>query len=263
MRRRLPPIVVAALAVGFLVSVGLAPAAMSDDREAKAAADVVNLNSAIVQERYAIHAVEQGTPESHKNALEALGNSSRALAAVDSTAADILYSDPMWMSDPEWSAIKTDVARAATYYEPRAMMYLREDHPSAQIVRWINGALEYKEKALAAAEALAKPPCTELLNLRGPFVVNGVAQGEPQLRISLACTQHIKSLKIDTPNETVDACTNPGLGCAIANGSRVTVQTGESKDPSVVLKGPALADGEEVIVEIKGDSIDYVVDEVM
>jgi hypothetical protein len=241
----------------------MAPAAMRDDREAKAAADVVNLRSAIVQEQYAIHAIEQGTPESKQNALDAIHNSNRALAAVEESASNILYSDPGWMNDPGWDAIKTDVGRAAYFYEPRAMMFLREDHPASEVVRWIEGALKYKEKALAAASALAKPPCVELVNLQGPFMVNGVAQGEPQLTIGLTCTQGIKSLKVETPHETVDACTNPGHACAITHGSDITAEAGDSKDPSVTVKGPALADGEEVIVEIKGDSIDYIVDEVM
>jgi len=259
--RHLGLLAVAAVIAG--TPVGAAHATMRDDRQDKANADVVDLKSAIVQERYAIHAIEQGTAESSKNALQALENSRSALAAVDSDAAKILYSDPSWMSDLDWRDIKTDAAAAAYHYDPYAMLHIRDHLGEKETVSTIESALKDKEKALAAASALAKPPCTELLNLQGPFMVNGVAQGEPQLTISLDCSQRIRTLKIETPSETIDTCTDPGQTCGIANGSDVTAQAGESKDPSVTLKGPALADGEEVIVEIKGDSTDYIVDEVM
>jgi hypothetical protein len=253
----------AALVAGALVSAGSAPATTQDDREAKATADVFNLKSAIVQEQYAIHAIQLGTKDSTENAFDALYNSRKALAAVDVTASQILYFDPAWMNDIAWEDIKNDVGRAAYFYDPRALTYLRDNRPASEIVGTIEKALKYKEQALVEASALVKPPCTELLNLRGPFMVNGVAQGEPQLTISFDCTQAIKSLKIETPKATIDKCADPGHACGITQGSHVTVQTGESKDPSVSVQGPALAEGEEVIVEIKGDSMDYVVDDVM
>jgi len=81
--------------------------------------------------------------------------------------------------------------------------------------------------------------------------------------VGLACTQDIRSLRIETPGTTVGTCTDTGRACAIEHGSDVTAQAGESRPPSVTVKWPALADGEEVIIEIRGDSTDYIVDEVM
>ena len=259
MRLWLLPLLAATAALAGAGSV--AHATTRDDRQDKAAADVVNLRSAIVQETYAIHAVEQG---SFDDALTALAHSKAALAAVDEGAASILYSDPTWMGhDSGWSNLKTDAQRAASYYDPYAMLYIRDHRGDAEIVSWINSALKFKNKALQAANALAKPPCAQLLNLQGPFVVNGVAQGEPQLTISLRCSEGIKMVKIGTPGETLDSCTDAGQACTIANGSDVTAGAGGGKDMSVTIKGPALADGEKAIVEIVGDSSSYISDDVM
>jgi hypothetical protein len=260
--RLLLPIV----AIAVLAAAGsgvVAHATTRDDRESAAAAAVVNLKSAIAQETYARHAVQEGL---FNDALTALHRSKAALDDVETGATKILHSDPAWMNDPGWKKLQTDSEKAAFYYDPYAMLAIRERRGENWIAGYINGALQAKDKALQAANALAKPPCVQVINLQGPITVNGVAQGEPQLTISLSCKVVIATLKIETPGQTVDSCSDPGHQCTIANSSDVTVQAGGSKDPSVTIQGSTLADGEEVIVDvvpIAGDSSSYISDDVM
>lgn len=107
--------------------------------------------------------------------------------------------------------------------------------------------------------------CGVLVNDQGPVTVNGVAQGEEQVSVDVACREAIKDIKIEFPS-TVIAQAQPDNGTeTLKQGGKVADEkpaAGAKKEgETLVTQDPVSGERIEIIV-IHGDSVDYV-DEVM
>lgn len=255
-------LILAAAAV-LLVAAGdglAARAAARDDRATAARAAVVDLRSAISQEYYAIHAIDS---DSIHNAAAAITNSERALSAVSEMADTMLADDLPGLPDTGWKKVKHYTDSADSYYDQEALYHLHHDMKPEDAARWIRGAITKKNAALKVVNYLAHPPCTELVNLRGPIMVNGVPQGPSQLTLSFSCTVAINEVEVDIPNAAIQSCDGSGDACAV-NGDLVTLHAGDSKTATMTLDTENVGDGDHFasdIVPIAGDTV--VVDEIM
>jgi hypothetical protein len=257
-------ILLLAVTVAVLAAAGdgvAAHAAASDDRTAEARDAVVDLNSAISQEKYALHAIQNG---SFADADHAISNSIRALAAVNAGATRMLDDDLPGLPDSGWMDVQKNASFAASYWDQHAIHYMHEKRKDPTAMDgWINGALAAKEKALKAAKLLAHPPCGELFNLQGPIMVNGVAQGPAQLTVSLSCSVPIATFDLEIPGATFQSCDGSGQVCTIA-GYIVTLKVGGAKTATMTLDTENVdpeTKGEGDVIPIAGDSV--VVDETM
>jgi len=237
-----------------------ARAAARDDRTKAASDAVVDLRSAIAQERYAIHAVDTGN---RAGAIEAVVHSQDALAAVSAMADRMLADDLPGLPDTGWAKVKRDTALADSHYDLDALLHLRHHLSDEDTIHWIRSAITAKGKALSVAKYLAGPPCSELVNVRGPIMVNNVPQGPWVLTLSFSCSVAVDVVDVDIPGADIQSCDGDGQPCTV-NGDLVKLKAGGDKTPTMTLDTENIGGGEhfvEDVVPIAGDTI--VVDETM
>ena len=104
------------------------------------------------------------------------------------------------------------------------------------------------------------PKCSELINLRGPITVNGVAQGSSQLSVDVSCNRPEQKVIVVVPANTVVKAAPDGQAKAVilraghivevdlngATSGGVTMQT----SPDAAAPDPVDSD----VIPIKGDS---------
>ena len=175
----------------------------------------------------------------------------------------MLADDLPGLPDTGWTKIKHFADFANSYYDQESLHHLFHNLKTEDTIGWIRGAIAKKNAALKVANYLAHLPCTELVNLRGPIMVNGVAQGPWQLTLSFSCTVAIDEVEVEIPDAEIQSCDGSGHACAV-NGDLVTLHASDSKTATMTLDTENVGDGNHFtsdVVPIAGDSV--VVDEIM
>jgi hypothetical protein len=120
-------------------------------------------------------------------------------------------------------------------------------------------ALADKREVLASVVQAYDDNCTELLDLRGPIEVNGVAQGHSLLRFAVSCKEPIKEVDLGLDGEKwTQVETSSGTAKVGAGGDMLEIDLNDVKYVSGTAEGkPDFQSGDKVegeIVPVAGDS---------
>ena len=244
----------------LLVVAAPAPARVRDDDVRTAALDTLktNVHDAMLLEKNALALSEAG----EKGKAEAEIKQSLTFLEGASDAAKFLTTSPMlapYAKNDPWNNLSSDLEsaikddRKAADAAPRRQGYLDVHYYLFQAAGWkddiyklVNGEVQH-------------PMCTELINLQGPIMVNGVPQGQSQLSVDFSCTHAIKMIYIALPTSTVTQAVPDGTSkdVVLQAGRVIEVMVNGAKSGGVTFEtDPPAAQGVPVdaIVPIAGDS---------
>ena len=200
------------IALVALVAASTAGARTRDDDTRHLALETMktNLTSAITAEKEAwlnFHRGNNAGGEHWLSEAEAALDGSENAATYLTVPSDVDNVFP----DSSWANVSKHLHDALTW-DQRA---LKKSEPVQTRKNLIADALVRKKDLLTLVTGeLTHPMCSELINLEGPFEVNGVPQGSATLTVEASCTQPEKSIYIDVPLDVIENAAPEGTATA-------------------------------------------------
>jgi hypothetical protein len=234
-----------------------APARSNDDERHLALVTLqANVTEALKAERYAFNYNKSGSVDVATKELRAA-----AVVIKDTEQVASYLTTYKWLDGIHgnpWDDVRSNIDYILTDDE-------RAASPGTSVARRRQLLLSAGEKKndlldLVTAE-LKRPPCDEVIDLRGPITVNGVAQGHSTVTVDVSCTTPEKSIYVDIPAVMITGADTGGNGTEkIEKGGKVVeVDLHGTKSGEVTIQSsPDPAAGEQIdVVVIAGDSADY------
>ena len=246
-----------AAALLALTVTAVAPARSNDDERHLALVTLqTNLTQAHKAEKYAYIYNKSGSVDvaiKELRASETIIADSKQVGSYLTTYKwlDGIHGNPWDDVSSQLSFILADDRRAAS---PGTSVALRR--------QLLLSAAEKKNDLLdLVTNELKKPPCEEVIDVRGPITVNGVPQGHSTVTVDVACNKPEKSIYVDIPAAVITGADAGGTGTEkIEKGGKVVeVDLNGTKSGEVTIQSdPDPAAGEKIdVVVIVGDSADY------